>query len=168
MSIDLAKILESIRIPPVVAGSVAIFTALFLFLPQSILDVISVGSLREEYAVWVGAAFLFSVAVLIAHCFKPTASWLKLKSRYLKALRSGKKYLRSLTADEKKILRGYLENETRTRNLSMEDGVVTGLESSLVLYKATGLLRAGRDMTTDYNLHPWAWEYLREHPELIE
>ncbi len=168
MSIDLAKILESIRIPPVVAGSVAVFTALVLFLPRWILDLISVGPFRDKYAMWVGAAFLFSAAVLISHCFKPTTSWLKSKARYLKVLRAGRKYLRSLTREEKEILRGYLKNGTRTRNLSVEDGVVRGLEGSHILYNPTGLLHVGGDITTDYNLQSWAWEYLHKHPELTE
>jgi len=109
MSFDFSKILDSIRITPVVAGSVLLFTSAVLFTPSQVLDSLSITTLRDQYAPWVGAAFLFSIAVLIAHCFKPTAMWLTNRFRYFSALHKGKNYLRTLTSSEKELLRQYLK-----------------------------------------------------------
>ena len=77
---------------------------------------------------------------------------------------------RYLTQAEKSLLRGYVENETRTRHLQYDDGVVTGLIRDHILYYASDRAVSYWDphkLYTDVNLELWAWQYLIEHPEVL-
>jgi len=77
------------------------------------------------------------------------------------------KRLHSLSSEEKAILKDYLDNDTKTRPFSFFSGTHKGLVASGVLYTSSDISMPGRD-TFDYNINPWAWDYLRKHPELID
>jgi len=54
--------------------------------------------------------------------------------------------------------------QTKTQYLDLENGVVRGLELDIVIYKASNI---GQINTWAYNIQPWAWDYLNEHPESL-
>jgi Super-infection exclusion protein B len=43
--------------------------------------------------------------------------------------------------------------------------VVNGLVSETVLYRSSNMSALGT--TFPFNIQPWAWDYLNEHPELL-
>lgn len=70
-----------------------------------------------------------------------------------------------LSEPEKEILRGYVHNSTTTLYFPMSDGVVGGLEAQRILYRSSNI---GHLDEWAYNIQPWAWEYLNDHPELLD
>jgi hypothetical protein len=83
-------------------------------------------------------------------------------------LRAGKKRLHRLTIEEKQILRGYVEGQTRSMNLNVSSGIVNGLVGESIIYRASNLSNpmAGF-MAFSYNIQPWAWDYLNKHRDLL-
>jgi hypothetical protein len=76
-----------------------------------------------------------------------------------------RKYLYGLTLKEKYILQRYMEEQTRTEYLKMNDGVVAGLIEHGVIYPAP--VHYARGSTLAHNITDFAWVY-RAHPELFE
>jgi hypothetical protein len=73
--------------------------------------------------------------------------------------------LRNLTPKEKEVLRPYIEKESKSQyveNIRFR-GEIVSLERAKIIYfaGAHGLYRI-------YNIEPWAFTYLTEHPELLE
>ena len=163
---DITKILASIRITPTVAGAVFLFTAGMLFLPDRALAWVSALPLRAQYGPWFGGALLLSLAVLIAYAVPPVYKFARDQVANWATVRRGRTYLASLTPAERTILRGFISKNTRTQQLSFEDGVVKGLQAVGVLIRASQIL-SGPSLHTAYNLQPWAWSWLKMHPELV-
>jgi hypothetical protein len=81
-----------------------------------------------------------------------------------RALKGAKERLHNLTADEREILQNYIGNRTKTQELDIRSGVVNELENDFIIYRASNIGHLGG---WAYNIQPWAWDYLNEHPELI-
>ena len=73
--------------------------------------------------------------------------------------------MHDLTPDERQVLRVYLESDTRTQYLDVQDGVAQGLAQARIIYRASNM---GTLTTFAFNVQPWAWDYLRAHRELLE
>jgi hypothetical protein len=163
---DVTKVLATLRLTPVVAAAILFFCAGGLFLPDAVLAALGVLGLRQSYRGWLGAGLLFSVALLLAHAVGPVTRWVSGRCKYGVMIREGKKYLLHLTPSEKAILRPFLSANTRTQTLSVQDGVLRGLEDAHIIFRATGIL-VGPRLHTDYNIDSWAWDHLRRRPELL-
>jgi hypothetical protein len=74
--------------------------------------------------------------------------------------------LPQLTEDEKAILRGYIEGQTRTQYLAMSNGTVGQFVVEKILFRASSLGSVADYFP--YNIQPWAWDYLNNHPEVLE
>ena len=74
--------------------------------------------------------------------------------------------LHDLTDEEKNVLRDYIHRGSRTHYLEMNNGVTAGLVAAAVIHQASPM--SVRRTIFPYNIQPWAWDYLREHPELLE
>ncbi|MDA0302086.1 MAG: super-infection exclusion protein B [Chloroflexi bacterium] len=60
----------------------------------------------------------------------------------------------------------YTSGKTRTQTLDMANGVVRSLEAAQVIARAASV---SRGLTYfDYNIQPWAWDFLRQYPELLD
>ena len=62
------------------------------------------------------------------------------------------------------MLASYVVGNTKTLTLDLRSGVAGGLESSRIIYRSSTL---GSLHGFDYNIQPWAWDYLRQHRELL-
>jgi hypothetical protein len=77
------------------------------------------------------------------------------------------KRLHRLTPAERAILRKYIIKDTRSQDLSLQDGVAQGLVLERIIYRplpSIGDVRRG----FPHNIQPWAWDYLKKHPELLK
>lgn len=92
-------------------------------------------------------------------------SWLGLRVKWLVNKRRYVAKLRNLTTEEKQLLCGYILAKQKTQYFPIQDGVVMGLVSDKIIFQSSTL----GFMTTGFafNIQPWAWDYLRKHPELI-
>jgi Super-infection exclusion protein B len=77
----------------------------------------------------------------------------------------GKKRMRHLSFDEKKVLQSYLKHRALTRRWNLGSGVVNGLVADGILFRAS---QVGSQIEGfAYNVHRWAYEYLLQHPDLV-
>jgi hypothetical protein len=68
---------------------------------------------------------------------------------------------------EKEVLARYITEDTTTIAFEMRDGIVNGLIAKGILYRAsTGSNPMSYDFDT--NMQPWAWEYLKSHPDVLK
>jgi hypothetical protein len=145
---------------------VAVVGLLLLFLPDNLIQSLGVANLLNIYRPWVGIVTLVaSVYIVVGVVFNAGDKIIeKVKGRW--RVRQGIKSLESLTPPERQLLCEYIENETQTASVNVASGVVLGLQGKGILYQASivGSLYDG----WDFNIRPWAYEYLRKHPELLK
>lgn len=109
--------------------------------------------------------FVFSGTVLLAEAGAALAKWGSALLLRLRARGLCKRRLRSLTVHEKWVLQQYMDEQTRTVYLKMNDGVVAGLIECGVIHLAP--VTYARGSTMAYNMSDFAWDYLLNHPELV-
>lgn len=142
---------------------VAIISAvgLILFLPEDHAKILAVDDFRNEYRVFLGPAFLLTLSFCAARIF----NFFKQRYRKKHALKKRQQALHSLTPEEKGYLIPYIEGLQNTVNVGLDDGVMAGLHSKGITYRAAniGSLLDG----FAFNLQPWAREYLEKNPHLL-
>jgi hypothetical protein len=146
---------------PKVWGFVLLVSLPALLLPQSTAELLGIAGLRAQFRPWLGVAVFVSVAALLLNVGSAIWAWWQRRQRSA-ALRME---LLDLSATEKQLLKGYLEQRTKTQYFTLTNGVATGLESRKILYRAANM----GDMISGFafNIQPWAWSELIEHPELL-
>lgn len=141
-----------------------IVAAIVLFSPNSIIDKLGLLKYRDEGKPYLGVALLLCIAIAIASGIGVGVR----KYNDYRFLLAGKKRLHRLTIEEKQILRGYIEGQTRTRYLDVNSGVVNGLAGESIIYRASSLSNPNAGlMAFAYNIQPWAWAYLNDHRDLL-
>jgi hypothetical protein len=147
------KAVGQIAVKPLLA--IAIASGALLYAPAHI--VIATG-LTD----WL--ALLASCAYLFAHGL----SWIfgVMGSLFdgVRLRRIRRKWLTTLTPDEKTILVPYIRDQEASVTYGLNDGVVRGLERKDVLYRASSV---SYGLGFPFNMHPWAREMLSKEPELL-
>lgn len=164
--VDWSKILDVFKLSPLHFLGVAIASGTLLFGRKSWHEVLGTDAFLTNYRTWIGLVFLGSVTIVSLHAL--SGLWRSvarvLKRRELRS--DGEKRLQNLTPEEKEILRYYIEYNTRTQNLNIQDGIVQGLEHEVIIYRSSNMGSMVDGFA--YNIQPWAWEHLRKHPELLD
>ena len=113
---------------------------------------------------WIGFALLASCAFLLAHGL----AWVcNVIGSLLDAARMRKvrrKWLTTLTPDEKAVLVPYIRDEAASVEYSLNNGTVRGLEGKGVLFRASAV---SYGLEFPFNMQPWAREILSAEPELL-
>jgi hypothetical protein len=91
-------------------------------------------------------------------------SWLRGWVQYRRIIYNGIQRLHDLTPEEQNILAFYLTNSARSQFLQFTDGVGEGLETCWIIRRASQI---SEGFYFPYNIQPWAWKYLKKHPELV-
>ena len=163
---DMAKnLVDWIKLSPRYLLPICLFTGFVVFAAPETLSIFGLVEIVERYRPWFGLAFLGSAVLLVSAALVSIYEWLMQKRRERAMEGYGRRRLRALTEDEKTILRGFIEGRTRTQYLSMSDGRVRQLEIERVIFRSTTL--GWYPDSFAYNIRPWAWECLNEHPELL-
>jgi hypothetical protein len=163
---DLGKVIEWIKLDPEYLLPVVVATSVLLFSPRSLLSSIGLESFVREYRSWLGLVWLLSFALLSSHALTPFAKFIKRWVWEKIWIWHGRKRLQELTPSEKEILKGFLIGNTRSQYLDFQNGDVKLLERERIIFMAsnTGNLTGG----IAYNIQPWAWDYLRQNPQLLK
>jgi hypothetical protein len=141
-----------------------IVAAIALFSPDPIIKKIGLLQYRDEGKPYLGVVLLLCTAIIIANVIGFGAR----KYNDHRFLRAGKKRLHRLTIKEKQILRGYIEGQTRSVDLSIMDGVANGLVHEGIIYRASSISNSMSGFAAfAHNIQPWAWDYLNEHRDLL-
>lgn len=166
---SLGKLIDIIKLPPQYLFGIALIAGFLLYAPEETLRNIGLLDFIERFQMWIGIVFLSSTAFFIVAVLVVVGKMIKGGFNKRKNARIRKERLRNLNPDEKEILRYYFEHNTRSLKLSIMNGVVRELESFRIIYLSSemGGGRAGRTMFS-YNIQPFAWDYLKKHPYLLE
>jgi hypothetical protein len=166
MSFDsvVKPLLELLKQPLRYSIALGIVAAIALFAPDSIVNQMGLLKLRDESKPYLGGLLLFCIAITIASGIGFAVG----KYNYYRFLLAGKKRLHRLTIQEKQILRGYIEGQTRSLYLDFTSGIVKGLEAEFIIYRVSSVNNPMAGLTAfAYNIQPWAWDYLNEHRDLL-
>ena len=81
--------------------------------------------------------------------------------------KKGQRRLHALTADERRVLSGYVENEVRAQifHAAPDLGAAQALVNDGILYRP-GVMQ-GEPVAVPYNIYEWALEYLSKNKGLI-
>jgi hypothetical protein len=161
---DYTKILDWIKLSPRHLLPLAIFTGFLVFAPPDLLDVFGLTDFVERYRMYFGLGFLLSAALLLGSGIAAGYDWRQRRREEAQFKQRLEQALEHLSEPEKEVLRGYIDSGTKTRYFSMKDGVVGGLRTQGILYPPN---RLGDMERWAYNIQPWAWDYLNDHPELL-
>jgi hypothetical protein len=145
------KAFGEIAVKPLLA--IALSSGFMLFVPASVLDSLAMTKLVNEYRAWL-------------HGIK-SASDIFFQLRETRILTNQRrKWLASLTPDEKNRLLPYIEDERASVTYPIGDGVVGGLVGKGILFRSSNIGHAISGFP--YNLQPWAREVLLRHPEYLD
>ena len=145
----------------VALGAVA---AIVIFAPDSVINKMGLLKIRDEGKLYLGGFLLFCIAIIIANII----GFGTRKYNNYRFRRAGAKRLNRLTIEEKNILRGYIEGQTRSVDLEINSGVVKGLVAEGIIFRASSLSNPYAGLFAfAHNIQPWAWDYLNEHRDLL-
>lgn len=168
MSELIPKIKDWINLGVAPVIGLLILSSILIFLPDPALQLIGVKALSEHYELHIGIMFLFSIAFLLAYSLH--ALWINLLGQLLRekaSLYFLKKEANDLTEEEKKLLKSFVDNDTRSMNLSLKDPIVLGLEKRQFLVRTGTIGTDPMSMSFPFSIQPWAWEHLNKHSELL-
>jgi hypothetical protein len=164
---DLAKFLPVLKFAPHVFFAIAGASGLSLFGPAWFINRLGLEPILAAHRTWIGVSFILSATLFVS----------SLGARFIDVLKPilvegwhvylWKRNLTGLSPPEKRLLAEYLSQDTTTLSHRISEGVVNGLVGKNILYRASNFSHPG-SMSFDYNVQPWAWRYLRRHPELLK
>ena len=160
----IGKVTDWIKLSPKYLLPISIASGFIIFAKLEWLQLFGLAELRAKYLPWIGSIFLLSTVLLLSHGVLTFSSWFKKRASMKRALKRAKQRLHNLTGEEREILRNYIGNGTKTQYLDMQSGVVHEMENDFIIYRSSNI---GQLQEWSYNIQPWAWYYLNEHPELL-
>ncbi|MBL6987469.1 MAG: superinfection exclusion B family protein [Methylobacter sp.] len=139
-------------------------SAFGLFAPPDILDQLGITQWRTDGKFYLGSVFVISFAIVAVHYGSQVIQWLSGKYRVFLSHRAAHARLKSLTAEEKEFLSGYLKEETRIQRHFVHSAVAAVLMRDNIIYAAVD---EGLFDNFPFTITSWAWEYLHKNPHLV-
>ena len=176
----LSQILSSLKLPTRAFAAVFFASLVILLLPAEYLLALKLDWLQNSF--WPGLALILSLAFVLVDGLRGGLPWLnrRLEARAARIdrdaeaaadLERGLQFLGRMTATERYFCRKFIENEARTCWLDMEHGTVTELVRRGVIYQSNQHVHVDLDFQSlgaYFTIHDWAWEHLRENPNLVD
>ncbi len=169
-----ARVLDFLKSPNRAHFVLWVGSGALLFLPEVWLEALQVAGVRDYVEPFAGPLFFLLSVLFVAVGVEAGWKGAKKKRAARKAKECREARLGTLTPREIEVLRYFIFNETRGQQLSWQSAVVRGLEAERILVRVTEAITAGEDPFTGevsayagYQLQPWAWDFLTEHPELL-
>ena len=154
------------ELPQGVLWAFVAIVGLTLWGPDRFVTGLGLQEFIDDYRMWIGVGFLVLLGIALPRALESVRQQALQWWRSRSWLRDAEKRLHDLTDDEKQVLKGYIDDNSRTQNLKLNDGVISGLALASVIYRASQLSVGSTFFP--YNIEPWAWDYLRKHPELLD
>jgi hypothetical protein len=155
-----------IKLSPKYWLAIALVATALICLPLEITGKLGVAEFVDKYRMWIGFVCVVSWGFLFTHLMCASKDSVLGWWRKKRLVHHGREALQNLSPPEKRMLAEYLIFETKSRKQDFQSGIVHELKRANILYQACS---EGTRMTGfAFNLHPWAWEELQAHPELLE
>lgn len=162
----LSDIIQIIKLPLKYLISIFLMLLVLLFSPDIFLNSLGLITLVEKYRTILGLAFLCDSFIIISELGYHLWKILYAYYRYYSLVKLGKRKLNALTPGEKEILSSYIDNQSKSQYLPINNGVVAELASKKIIYRSTELSNGGPFFS--YNLNDWAWDYLNKNSNLLK
>lgn len=150
------------KIPLAFLVAIVTVLGLILLLPEETTKALAVDEFREKYRIYLGPAFLLTVSFLVARLFM----FLKQGHTKKQNLKTMQETLHHLTPEEKGYLVPYLEKQQNTIYVGLDDGIMSGLVSKGITYRASNMGSLVEGFA--FNLQPWARAYLKNNFNLLK
>ncbi len=164
--IDLNKFIEWLKLPPKYLFAISVIGALLLFGPNTFIIRLGLDVFIKDYRKFIGIIFLAVNILLLAHFFDAGYFYYQIKIKNYIRLIKGKEKLHNLTPQEKKVLIVYINQNTMSQYLDLNSGSTFDLEKEQIIFRSSCF--SHDDTFFDYNIKPWARDYLKENPDLIK
>ena len=167
MFAEIAKtFLEFLKLAPRYFIAFVIMAGFLLFAGEKLLKQIGVFEFAQNNRAIIGLVLVVSVPLSLISLLTGAYTLVKKWWRKRKFYRGITERLNSLTEDEKQILRYYFAKETRANTLRLDDGVVQGLVSKSIIYRATSVGNIVEGFA--HNISDFAWNYLYVQQHLLD
>jgi hypothetical protein len=133
-----------------------------LFIPREYATLVGIEALREAHRPYFGGALFILFAVI----FSRLASWSAAQVKARRQRKRNRGFLHTLTAEEKGYLACFVQDDRASINLGITDGIAGSLRTKGIIYRQSNAFDMVDGMP--YGIQPWALEYLKEHPSLLE
>jgi hypothetical protein len=160
----MAAAIEWVRVLQRYLWGFIVVLALLLWGPRWLISGLGMSAVLSHDRLYFGLSFAVLLGMGLSDPISLTVRWPIERLEEIMWRKAKVKRLHDLTPHEKTILREYIDNETRTQYLSIGNGVVSGLVHEKILYRSANI---GNLSGFAYNIQPWAFDYLRQHPELL-
>lgn len=162
----LKSAVELLKIAPRYFVAVALVSGFLLFAPDGWLESLGLSSFVSDNKKWLGMALLVSSVLWGVYVVSAVGKLIGIRFKKSKHERRVIEKLRSLTEDEKQILRYYVANNTRANTLRVDDGVVQGLVASRIIFRSASMGSILEGFA--HNISELAWTYVHAYPELLD
>ena len=141
-------------------------TALLLFLPQSILTPLGIHAFIEGKRRLIGLIFFYSIKCFLAIAVFWVLVQVKRRIQSKRLAQNGRPALHDLTPGERKLLAGFVVQDTKIQYYDDRDDIIDRLISNNILFLTSHLSVA--ESKLNCIIHSWAWKELKKYPELLE
>jgi hypothetical protein len=138
---------------------------LLILLPNQVFVTLQIDGVRSTYLEAIGVVTFTSTSAIFFGVLYKAYALLKEKWIENERSRQREKLLQGLTPTEYGHLHQFMVRQSQTATFTIFDGVIAGLVEKGVVYKANS--QANKVGEQDFNLYPWAYNYLRTHPGLF-
>jgi len=161
---DFSKLIDFIKLSPKYYLAIALFSGILLFLPEAYIEYLDLSDFVSQNKNWISLIFLFFLVLFAITAGTKLIKHVSNLIFYRKIIQNGKKRLLDLTYEEKKVLYGYIDDNSRTQYFYAFDGVVLGLEKEGIIIRA---YTTGELHNFAFNIQPWAWDFLQKNSNKI-
>jgi Super-infection exclusion protein B len=137
-----------------------------IILPPRIFGYLQIDKLRLSSLETIGSVTFISTFALCFGLVWKGIGLVKAKREIGQEAQRKIKLLQHLTPMERACLLNYVKLQSQTATFSLYDGVVAGLIDKGVLYKPNSLANIAGEQ--DFNMFPWAYDYLSSHRETFD
>ena len=173
----LDKITDWSKFSPRILFTLTVICGAFLFGGSSFFKTLGLDSIQTQYRSYFGFGFLLFGALFLSFPMSKGGKrfyyWLQEKYNQQKREKYYREWIAHTTPAQKRILRSFVDNNTRSLSLDFQDGALNELMNAGIIYLPTNISifkrrpRVDDGLYTDYNIQTWVFKYLKEHRELL-
>lgn len=162
---DPSKWLDWVKLPTKTLAAFCMVFGVMIFSSKTWLESFGLEGLVEDYRAYLGVGFLVTLALTVVNSLAAVWKFIYPWIAEIHRVYLGRRRLQHLNPTEKKILRYYIDNQTRSQSLSILDGTVNVLQREKIIIRGSSI---GSLHGFDFIIQPWAWEYLNQNPRFLD